>query len=153
MKPVDPHPHEFEPASAEQLACEALDNSLDQIPDDISARLRQQRLQLQGLDTRPHHKPAAWWIPAGLVASVVMAAAIWLQPTADTTPAAVAVTQPSTSNRLMTGDYDLESSEWLELTQLSDQEWDMLQDLDFVLWLSELPDESLSPAPVADQAG
>jgi hypothetical protein len=148
MKPVDPS-HTV--STATHIALQALDQSVQDMPDDISLRLRQQRLRALALrqeQPQPRRK-GLWPIPAPLAttlaSAVLIALVFWLNaPAPETAPS---VAQNPMPNQILAN--DLNTEEWTELTQLSNEDWDMLQDLEFAIWLSEQPDESLQ----SDRAG
>ena len=156
MKIVDPQQHSQVPLSpAEQQACAALDRSVDELHAALALRLQQQR---QALLSQPRQSARPWRPAMAMAASLLLGLSIWLlQPYSTSTTASHPVASKHTGNTAMpelpARPNGISEQEWSELTRLSREEWDMLQDLDFALWLSELPDDSLLPAPMADQAG
>jgi hypothetical protein len=144
MKPVDPS-HTV--STATHIALQALDQSVQDMPDDITLRLRQQRLR--ALAQQQPRRTGLWPLPAqlttALAAAVLIALAFWLK--APDSQTATPLAQIPVPDQVL--ENDLNTDEWTELTQLSNEDWDMLQDLEFAIWLSEQPDESLQ----SDRAG
>lgn len=136
MKSVDTHRSDAadDQSRAARVAIEALDQSLEQIPPDIERRLRQQRLALMNQPPKLDSWWSGWRWPMALASSVVLVASGYLVLVPTSEPLVSTATQVAAAT---------EMGDLIELYEIDQQDWDMLQDLDFAIWLSELPDENL----------
>lgn len=116
------HNHTDSDADALRQARQALDDSTE-LADPLRSRLRQARHQaIQARQHRARHHAPLWY---GLAASFILAALVGLL-----WPGNLAE-QDSSEDML------------LAMAELEEDEWALVQDLEFAYWLSEQPNEAL----------
>ncbi len=125
-----------EQRSLEQAAKQALDKSLDELPDRISQQLAAARKQaLSQAKQKPVVNQSLVW---GMAASVAVASSLWLfqaDKAPQNTPVIPLATQTADSADVMLAA--------IEMAEMDEQELAVVEDLEFMYWLSLQNDQDV----------
>jgi hypothetical protein len=146
----------------EQQLLALLDEQAEALPESLTDQLAQRRAAAFGqamadTDTRRTSTSATWYsrplLPVGVTACLILASVIWLIQAGKGAPAGTHSSGHDTA-ALAQVEAQVEAQQQLDdmmaLAALDEDEWDILQQLEFAYWLSELPNAN---PPVLDKAG
>ncbi len=152
----------------EQQLLALLDEQAETLPEPLTDQLAQRRAAafrqaMANIDRRRTSTSAIWYwftgslLPlGGVTACLILVSVIWLLQAEEGAPAG---TYPSSYDANITTLAAFEAQQveaqqrlddMMALAELGEDEWDMLQQLEFAYWLSELPDAN---PPILDKAG
>lgn len=104
-----------------EKARQALDNSVEDLDPDTQDKLNQiRRNALTEPGTKARPVPPGWWGPVGGIATAAVVATVWL-------------TNPAPAPQPLMSDMELLTSE---------EDLEMMEDIEFVAWLMEQEDEN-----------